>query len=71
MKPHGSVRAIRLECGEHTNPVLRCFVNLEGLNCGGLLVGVVHEFIELANGLRLSTEVLSKDLSGAWVTIQE
>jgi hypothetical protein len=30
--------------GIHTNPVLWCFVNLEGLNYGDLLVGVVHEF---------------------------
>jgi hypothetical protein len=28
-----------------------------------------HGILELANGLRLSTEVLSQDLSGAWVTI--
>jgi hypothetical protein len=32
---------------------------LEGLNYRDLLVGVVHEFVELANGLRLSTEVPS------------
>jgi hypothetical protein len=31
-------------CGSHTNPVLRCFINLEGLNYRDLLVGVVHEF---------------------------
>jgi hypothetical protein len=35
------------------------FVNPEGLNYGGLLVGMVHDFIELANSLRLSTVVPS------------
>jgi hypothetical protein len=69
MKPHSSVQVVRLGCGEHTKPVLRCFVNLEGLNCRDLLVGVTHEFTELANGLRLSTEVPSQDLSRAWVTL--
>jgi hypothetical protein len=59
METHGSVQVLRLGCGERTNHVLRCFVKLEGLNYGDLLVGVVHEFVELANGLRLSTEVPS------------
>jgi hypothetical protein len=57
MKPHSSIRVIRLGCGGCTNSILRCFINPEGLNCGDKLVGVVHEFIELANALRLSTEV--------------
>jgi hypothetical protein len=70
MKPHGSIRVVRLGCSECTNPVVRCFINREGLNYGDLLVGVVHEFVELANGLRLSTEVPSQDLSGVWVTVQ-
>jgi hypothetical protein len=35
-----------------------------------LLVGVVHVLIELANGLRLSTDMPSQDLSGAWVTVR-
>jgi hypothetical protein len=39
------------------------------MNYGDLLVGVVHKFTELAISLRLSTEVLSQNLSGAWVTI--
>jgi hypothetical protein len=39
-----------------TNPVLRCFDNPKGLNCGGLLVGIVPES---ASGLRLGTAVLS------------
>jgi hypothetical protein len=59
METHGSVQLLRLGCDEGTNHVLRCFVKLEGLNYGDLLVGVVHEFVELANGLRLSTEVPS------------
>jgi hypothetical protein len=57
-------RLSELWCGIHTDPILRCFVNLEWLNCEDLLEGVVPELSELANGLRLSTEVLSQDLSG-------
>jgi hypothetical protein len=52
------------------NPILRCFINPEVLNYGDLLVGVVYELVELANGLRLSTEVLSQDLSGARVIVR-
>jgi hypothetical protein len=33
MKPHGFIRVVRMWCGECTNPVLRCFINLEVLNC--------------------------------------
>jgi hypothetical protein len=51
----------------HTDPILRCFDNPEGLNCEDLLVGIVPE---LANGLRLSTAVLSHNLSRAWVTVR-
>jgi hypothetical protein len=69
MKPHSSVRVVRLGSGECTNPVLRCFINPQVMNYGDLLVGVVHKFTELAICLRLSTEVLSQNLSGAWVTI--
>jgi hypothetical protein len=65
MKLHDFVRVVRLGCGECTNPVLRCFINLGGLNYKDLLVGKVHEFVELAIDLRLSTEVLSQNLSGA------
>jgi hypothetical protein len=32
-------------CSEHTNPILRCFVNPKGLNYEDLLVDVVHEFV--------------------------
>jgi hypothetical protein len=48
-----------LWCRIHTDPILRCFINLECLNCEDLLDGLVPELSELANGLRLSTEVLS------------
>jgi hypothetical protein len=54
-------------CGIRTNPVLSCFMNPEGLNYEDMLESVVPE---LANGLRLSTEVTSQGLSGAWVIIQ-
>jgi hypothetical protein len=67
MKPHSSVQVVRKWCGMHTNPILRCFDNPEGMNCENLLVGIV---LELANGLRLGTVVSSQDLSGAWVIIR-
>jgi hypothetical protein len=35
-----------------------------------LLEGVIPEPGELANGLRLNTEVMNQDLSGAWVTVR-
>jgi hypothetical protein len=44
-----------LWCGIFTDPVLRCFVNLEGLNSEDLLDDVDPELGELANGLRLTT----------------
>jgi hypothetical protein len=53
MKLHGSVRVARMWCGRCTNSVLRCFSNLEALNCGELLVGVV---LELTNWLTSETE---------------
>jgi hypothetical protein len=53
-----------LWCGICTEPVLGCVNNSEGLNCGDLLEGVIPELVELANGLRLNTEVPSQDLSG-------
>jgi hypothetical protein len=40
------------------------------LNCEDLLEGVIPGLDELANGLRLNTEVPSQDLSGAWVTVR-
>jgi hypothetical protein len=46
-------------CGAvSTNPVLRCFSKPEGLNYEDLIEGALLEFGELANGLRLNTEVL-------------
>jgi hypothetical protein len=69
MKLHGSIRVVRLGCDKRTNPILRCFVNSKGLNYRDRLEGMVLMFIELANGLRLSTKVSSQDLCGAWVPI--
>jgi hypothetical protein len=43
MKPHGSIWVVRMWCGIHTNPILRCFNNLDGLSYKDLLVDVVHE----------------------------
>jgi hypothetical protein len=43
MKPLGSVRVVRMWYGIHTDPVLRCFMDTEGLNYRDLLVGVVPE----------------------------
>jgi hypothetical protein len=43
MKPHGSVRVIRMWCGVRTDLILRCFDNPEGLSCEDLLVDVVLE----------------------------
>jgi hypothetical protein len=43
MKPHGSAQVVRIWCGIHTNHVHKCFDNLEGLNCGNLVVGMVPE----------------------------
>jgi hypothetical protein len=59
-----------LWCGICTDPILRCVNNPDGLNCGDLLEGVILEPGELANGLRLNTEVPCQDLSGALVTVQ-
>jgi hypothetical protein len=62
MKPHGSIQVVREWCGVLTDPVLRCFHNLEGLNYGDFLVGIVPE---LLSSLRLGIAVPSQDLSGA------
>jgi hypothetical protein len=48
-----------LWCGICTDHVLRCVNNLEGLNYGDLLEGVIPELGELANDLRLNIEVPS------------
>jgi hypothetical protein len=49
-------------CGKCTDHVLKCFDNLERLNYGDMLRGIVPE---LANDLRLGTVVPSQDLSGS------
>jgi hypothetical protein len=41
MKSHSSVWVVRMWCRIHTDPVLRCFVDLKGLNYVDLLLGVV------------------------------
>jgi hypothetical protein len=55
MKPYGYVRIVRVWCGIHTNPILGCFGNPEGLNYVSLLVGVVPELssygASLADGI--------------------
>jgi hypothetical protein len=43
MKPHSSVRVVRMWRGICTDPILRCFNNLEGLSHWDLLVSVVPE----------------------------
>jgi hypothetical protein len=47
MKSHGSIWVVRIWCGIHTDPVLRCFMDPEGLNYGDLLIGVVPEIAGL------------------------
>jgi hypothetical protein len=41
MKSHGSVWVIRMWCRICTDPILRCFVDPEGLNYEDLLVSMV------------------------------
>jgi hypothetical protein len=43
MKPRGSIQVVKMWCGVRTDSVLRWFDNLEGLNCGDLLVVIVPE----------------------------
>jgi hypothetical protein len=43
MKPHNSVQVVRMRCGELTDPIIKCFVNPEGMSYGDLQVGVVPE----------------------------
>jgi hypothetical protein len=43
MKPDSSVWVVRMWCRIHTDPILRYFVDPEGLNYGDLPVGVVLE----------------------------
>jgi hypothetical protein len=44
MKPHSFVQVVRKWCDVCSDVVLRCFANLEGMNYGNLLLGVVPEF---------------------------
>jgi hypothetical protein len=43
MKPRNSVEVVRMWCGEHTDTIVRCFVNPEELSYEDLLVGIVSE----------------------------
>jgi hypothetical protein len=43
MKSHGSIRVVKMWCRIHTDPILRCFMDPEGLTYGDLLVGIVPE----------------------------
>jgi hypothetical protein len=63
-KPHGSIQIVRMWCGIHTDPILGCFDN-PGDELRELANRRGSRSLELANGLRLSTAVPSKDLSGA------
>jgi hypothetical protein len=45
MKPHNSVQFVRVSCGIHTDLVLRCFDNLEGLSYGDLPINIVPELL--------------------------
>jgi hypothetical protein len=45
MKSHDFVRVLKMWYGIRTNPVLRCFMDPEGLNYGDLLVGVVPKLV--------------------------
>jgi hypothetical protein len=44
-KSHGSIQDVRMWCGIHTDLVLRCFVDPEGLNYKHLLVGMVPDLV--------------------------
>jgi hypothetical protein len=41
MKPHISIWVVKLQCSECTDPILRCFINPEGLSYRDFLVGMV------------------------------
>jgi hypothetical protein len=42
---YGSVWIVRMWCGIRTDPILRYFDNLEGLNNRNMLVGVVPKLL--------------------------
>jgi hypothetical protein len=45
MKSLGFIWVIRMWCRIHTDPVFMCFINMKGLSCRDLLVGVVLELV--------------------------
>jgi hypothetical protein len=45
MKSHGSIWVVRMWCGIRTDPILSCFMDLEGLNYGDFLVGMVPKLV--------------------------
>jgi hypothetical protein len=45
MKPQGSIQVVGTWCGMRTDPILKCYDNLEGLNCRDLLVGIVPKLL--------------------------
>jgi hypothetical protein len=45
MKSHDFIRVVKMWCRICIDPVLRCFVNPEGLSCGDLLVSVVPKLV--------------------------
>jgi hypothetical protein len=45
MKSYSSIQVVRMWCGSHINPVLRCFVDAEGQNYGDLLVDMAPELM--------------------------
>jgi hypothetical protein len=45
MRPHGSIQAVRMCHGIHTDHILWCFDNPTGLRCENLLVNVVPELL--------------------------
>jgi hypothetical protein len=47
MKSHSSIRVVRVWCEIHTNPILGCFINPEGLSYRDFLIGVVPEIASL------------------------
>jgi hypothetical protein len=67
MKPHGSILVVKKWHDMHTDLVLRCFDNPEGMNSEDLPSWCNSRVHELANGSRLGTTMPSLDLSGAWV----
>jgi hypothetical protein len=45
MKSPGSIWVVRKWCKICTDPILKCFVNLEGLSCRDLIVGILPELM--------------------------